>query len=288
MASATQTSNNIDQTQQVPDIERSNGSETKYKIDETIKERFKDDIRELLDVKDSDKYKAISNEIRVEYDSFFRDVIETVRLDTNTTILTDIETNAAIDYIFIETIKDEKYKHFQNSHNSSDTTDVNFIEMIGIQTAHATCPATTNPNYKQVKIDIDGGIHYSHSYNGDNDLIKVEYRDNNKTCKRTFYLTFQDEDHPRIDALYDQIRQRLYGRIMDIESFVIENNRIITFDNTWSSTNSFNCLFLGTAGCHATTSKAYMSGQTIYVSNTWNHMMDTVDTNSRLKKVNVP
>ena len=39
---------------------------------------------------------------------------------------------------------------------------------------------------------------------------------------------------------------------------------------------------------HYTTSQTYTPGQTVYVSNTWNHMMDTLDTNSSLAKVRVP
>ncbi len=285
IATASQTSE-IEQ-KQVQDIKSSNGTESKYKIDETVKERFKSDIRDLIDVEDDNTYEIKSNEIKQEYDSFFRDVIERVRTETNTATLTDAEIDTAINYIFIETIKDEKYKQFLKSYNSSDTTSVDFMEMIGVQMAHATCPATTNPHYKQVRIDISGGRYGIFNFNGNNDLYNVSMKDDPKTCERTYVLSFYDEDHPLIDIVYDRIRLELYKRVHDIEMFVIKNNNVITFDNTWSSTNTYDCVF-DIHGCHRTTTKAYTPGQTIYVSNTWNHMMDTFDTNPRLNKVSVP
>lgn len=68
----------------------------------------------------------------------------------------------------------------------------------------------------------------------------------------------------------------------DIEMLIIENDRVIVFPNTWSSTNSYDCLIMG-FGCHDTTrGKSYSPSQIIYVSNTCNHMMDTSDTNRGL------
>ena len=100
-------------------------------------------------------------------------------------------------------------------------------------------------------------------------------------------LTFDDDDHPFLDRGYDELRMIMFDRKEDMESFSIENNRIIVFDNTWSSDGRFDCLFLG-AGCHHTTAKAYTPGQIVYVSNTWNHMMDTSDTNRSYPKSYVP
>ncbi len=47
------------------------------------------------------------------------------------------------------------------------------------------------------------------------------------------------------------------------------------------------CLSWSIVGCHSTTTKSY-SGETVYVVNTWNHMLDTSDTNTSLSKVAVP
>ena len=41
-------------------------------------------------------------------------------------------------------------------------------------------------------------------------------------------------------------------------------------------------------GLHGTATKTYTPGQTIYVSNTWNHVMDAADTNRSLAKSWVP
>ena len=110
---------------------------------------------------------------------------------------------------------------------------------------------------------------------------------NHSTCEKTYTLYWYDEDHPYLDELYDGIRQSWYDRIYDIETFTIKNNNTIEFDNSWSSSNDYDCLSWYIAGCHATTTKSY-SGGTVYVSNTWNHMLDTSDTNPSLSKVAVP
>ena len=92
-------------------------------------------------------------------------------------------------------------------------------------------------------------------------------------------MSFVDEDHPYLDALYDVLRFDQFNRVHDVESFIIKNNNQIEFDDSWSSSNDYDCLFLGVVGCHETTTKTYIPGQTVYVSNTWNHMMDTSNTN---------
>ena len=116
-------------------------------------------------------------------------------------------------------------------------------------------------------------------FNGDNDLYLVLYQDKTSTCERTYTLSFLDEDHPYLDAFYDGIREWHFNRVHDVESFIIKNNNQIEFDDSWSSSNDYDCLTWTQQGCHATTTKTYYPGQTVYVSNTWNHMMDTSNTN---------
>ena len=106
-------------------------------------------------------------------------------------------------------------------------------------------------------------------------------------CETLYELKFYDEDHPNLDEFYDEVRLFWLHRIYDVEPIIIHNNNLIEFDNTWSSTNDYDCLSLIFA-CHETTIKAYTPGQVVYVSNTWNHMMDTSDTNPGYSKVTVP
>ncbi len=254
-------------------------------VDELTKQEFKDDIRELIDDADTKDFQAKSNEIKAEYDEFFSTVIEQSRVDSETRNLTDVEIAAVKNYIFDETIKDEKLKALQES-NYADRIDVSFLDWFGIQTASAACSSTTNPTYKQLRLDIDGGsIGWLYHFNGDNDLYLVSYNDNSVDCERTYSLYFYDEDHPTLDAAYDRVRIIMYDRIHDIEIFTIKNNNQIEFDNTWSNSWDYLCT---TIYCHATTTKPYTPGQIIYVSNTWNHMMDISDTNRSLSKVSVP
>ena len=265
------------------------GESYQIRVDET-KQDFKEDIKDLIDIVDHDDYQVKSDEIMIRYDEFFRIVIEQARVESQTGTLTDGEITNAIDYIFIETIKDVKYKLLLES-NSSNKTEVSFPEWIGVQTVEAACPVTTHPNYKQLRLDINGGRHNGHSYNGDNDLYLVLYQDNFKTCERTYTLSFLDEDHPTQDLLYDTLRFFMYNRVFDIESFVIINNNQIKFPNTWSSSLEYDCGIVWHyphKDCHNTTTKSYTPGQTIYVSNTWNHMMDTSNTNRGMSLVSAP
>ncbi len=228
-------------------------------------------------------------ELKNKYNELLRESIEEVRLDTNTRVLTENEIKQSIHYIVTEAIKDEKEKdRISKSEQANDETlSTDYLEALGIQYVDATCPSTTNPTYKQVSIDIDGGSYGGNTFGGDNDLYLVLYSDNASTCERTYTLYWYDEDHPTLDSYYDGLRQAWYGRTHDIETFTIKNNSTIEFDGTWSNGHNFNDTCWLIAGCHDTTTKTG-SGGNVYVSNTWNHMMDTSDTNSSLTKVTVP
>ena len=140
-------------------------------------------------------------------------------------------------------------------------------------------------------IDIAGGSYGGHDFNGDTNLCLVLYNDNSSACERTYSLSFYDEDHPNYDAVYDAVydalRCLLFNRTFGIEAFTIKNNNQIIFDNTYSSNNDFDCLDWF-HGCHSTFTKTYYPSSTVYVSNTWNHMMNTHDTNPNLRSVSVP
>lgn len=287
---SSQTGEQSDQKQK-QDIQVQNSTSQKAMVDELTKQEFKNDIKELISDLDAEQFQAKSDEIKAEYDEFFEAVIEQARLSSGTRMLIDNEITGAKEYIFSETIKDEKHKALQGQ-DAADRIDVSFLEWLGVKIANAACASTTNPNYKQLRIDIDGGTYGGYTFNGGNDLYSLSYKDNSRTCERTYTLYFHDEDHPYLDGFYDNLRLILYERVQDIEIFTIKNNNQIEFDSkgegSWSSSNDFDCLNFLLIGCHDTTTKSYVAGQTIYVSNTWNHMMDTSDTNPQHSKVTVP
>lgn len=95
-------------------------------------------------------------------------------------------------------------------------------------------------------------------------------------------MYFYDEDHPdpTIDVLYDYWRQIYYGRIQDIESFVVTNG-IIDFNGIWDNNRAYAEFY----GQHGAMTRSYAATSKVYVSNVWNHAMDTLDKNTNLGKV---
>ena len=252
---------------------------------------FKHEIAQRLRYEGKDKKAAedMVAELKIKYEAPFKAVPEEIRTAAGVREPTDAEIAAAIDYITYETIKDEKRKLVrERAAAGSGAHGAGLLGLLGIPVADAACPATTDPRYKQVRIDIDGGRYDEHSFNGGNKLYDVRVTEDSRSCEKTYDLHFYDEDHPYLDALYDKVRYVLYGRVHDVESFTIKNNRQIEFDETWSSAHNYNHMDWLSRGFHGTTTKTYMPGQTIYVSNTWNHMMDTSDTNRYLTKSWVP
>lgn len=259
--------------------------------DEKARQDFKDDVKEWL--QDTDEYKASSGEKAAElhggYDALLRATIEQARVESGTRELSEAEVQDAIKYIIYETMKDERLKIIRAE---SAAQKVDLLEPLGIQAAYAACPRTVDPNYLQLAVDITGGsmggyasMDYSvFEFEGGNTLYKQRTSDNPITCERTYELHFHDEDHPTLDKAYDLVRLIMYGRTHDIEAFTIRNNSQIVFDDVWSGSKGYADCFA--RDCHHTATKAYAPGQAIYVSNTWNHMMDTVDTN--MPHINVP
>ena len=150
----------------------------------------------------------------------------------------------------------------------------------------------------QVNVDITGGSGVDDEGNGyevdgKNDLFKivVEYTSDSITYELHFY----DEDHPEplLDRTYDSIRCSIYpGRdstygCEDVESITVENG-IVEFPSTWSNS----CLgslcsqqtYAELQPMHETGQRSYSSNVEIYVSNVWDHLMDTVDSNPSMSK----
>jgi len=221
------------------------------------------------------------DQIKTEYNAVLRDKVEEVRISTEITI-TETDIQAVIDYMVSETIKRQTIDHIALENQIANAAK-----------SRSTCERTTHPQYSQLRVDVRGGEFNGYTFEGNNKLYGVTYTDNKRTCERTYTLSFIDEDHPNPvwDVLYDAYRQGEYGRTHDVEMFIITNNNMITFPNTWSSVHGYDYTLNGLwdpRGFHGTTTKSYTPGQTIYVSNTWNHMMDTIDTNPRDQKLRVP
>jgi hypothetical protein len=164
-------------------------------------------------------------------------------------------------------------------------------------TYSANLPANTYypiHNFVQVNPDVYGGKGRDSNINpfnvnGNNNLYQIGV-ENGKNCIFTwcyaqytkYTLYFYDEDHPdpTIDILYDYWRQLYYGRIQDVESFVVTNG-IIDFNGIWDNNRAYAEFY----GQHGGMTRSYATNSKIYVSNVWNHAMDTVDKNSDMTKV---
>lgn len=140
-------------------------------------------------------------------------------------------------------------------------------------------------SWKQVMIDVAGGDGMDSSGNdydieGGNTLssVTVSY-----TPDKTIYtLIFDDEDHPdkAMDIFWDHWRQVQYGRTADIESFYI-TSKGIHFDGIWKNESTF-ADFLGQ---HGSKIRPYVRDSSIYISNTWNHSLDTINSNSEMSMI---
>src|SRR3972149_4571020 len=157
-------------------------------------------------------------------------------------------------------------------------------------------PANTNYPiriFAQVRPDIYGGKgkdknNNPFNTNGNNNLHQISV-ENGKNCilstcnKYTKYtLYFNDEDHPdpTIDLLYDYWRQFYYGRSQDIESFIITNG-VINFNDIWDNNKAYAEFY----GQHGTITRNYAPNSRIFISNVWNHAMDTFDKNPNIGKI---
>ncbi len=141
----------------------------------------------------------------------------------------------------------------------------------------------------QVYPDVYGGkgtddAGNSYDVNGDNDLYQVSAEYTTNYVKYTLY--FKDEDHPdrTWDAIYDTWRKLPpplgYGRIEDIESFTVQDG-IINFDDIWDNDKTYAEWW----GQHGDKTRDYTDNTKVFVSNVWNHAMDTLDKNPGMCKV---
>ncbi|MBO8175425.1 MAG: hypothetical protein H0Z18_09225 [Thermococcus sp.] len=154
----------------------------------------------------------------------------------------------------------------------------------------------------QVNVDINGGRGIDnranpYSVDGKNDLFEIVVYYTSSSVQ--YELHFYDEDHPipSVDSWYDDYRCEHYpGRddtygCEDIESIRVENG-VIEFPTTWSRIyechNNYCTWTEQTYGepipTHESGERTYSPSVVIYISNTWNHLMDTVDSNPSMSK----
>ncbi len=136
----------------------------------------------------------------------------------------------------------------------------------------------------QVYPDVYGGSGWTSIWpyivDGGNDLYLVDIYYNETTT--VYVLHFRDEDHPNplVDKVYDAIRLLTYGRIEDVETIYVVNNTIV-FPDIWDN----NKPYAYPIGQHGYIQRPYTPQVVIYVSNVWNHAMDTIDKNPSLDKI---
>lgn len=141
----------------------------------------------------------------------------------------------------------------------------------------------------QVYPDVYGGFGYDSSgqyydVNGGNQLYTVYW--NHHPGSYTYYeLHFIDEDQPDpiIDAAYDRLRANYSQKypFEDIQSFIIWADNTIEFVDIWDSGNTY----ATSLGPHGHISRAFGSSTYVYISNVWNHAMDTSDRNTGMQKI---
>ncbi len=147
-------------------------------------------------------------------------------------------------------------------------------------------PANPYPinTWIQLAVDVYGGSGHTgiwpYDVNGNNTLYKVVVAYNSTTAIYTLYFYDEDCPNPVLDKIYDALRKLIYGRTIDIESFYVKNGEIV-FADIWSGSHPY----AYPIGQHGYCARPYKPGVAVYVSNVWNHAMDTVNTNPGMQTI---
>ena len=239
-------------------------------IDKFVKqsEKFSDNPEKLAKL--NHKYAEKQEKLLTEYQEKMDRSLTTLLGQDFSNMSTD-ERNEMISYIISEKFKAPMQEKFVSDMLANEE-GINILGFEILPPAYAAC--STQPNvykFKQLNVDITGQF----GFEGDNDLETVQ-RVDLSSCLREYTLTFTDEDHPvaYIDAAYDIIRLYEYGRIQDVEKFYVSNGDVWFLDSG-SKTQTF---WILTVPVHYQDVNSFSN--TVYVSNTWNHLMDTSNTNS--------
>ncbi len=244
------------------------------KIDKVIEkfvkktEKFSDNPDKLAKI--NEKFSNKFDELKIKFSSEIDRELES-KLGERYSELTSDERQEMIDTIISEKFKVPLQEKFESDMITSES-EISVLGFELLPSAYAAC--STQPvvtKFKQLKVDING----QPGFEGDNDLETVK-KQKLSSCLTKYTLTFADEDHPipHVDANYDIYRLYEYGRIQDIESFYVSNGKVWFLDSG-SKSQSF---WILTVPIHHQDINNF--SDTVYVSNTWNHMMDTSNTNS--------
>ena len=252
---------------------------------------LREDVNQMVFDSDDNYTSNDVQRIQEKHDQTLENMITAIEIDTNRPLSFD-ERNALKDYILNEELK-------YNSNLLDDTKilnstsgrelETNNPELMGyffpyVYASHKSSTCEVQQKiilFKQSRIDIKGGELNGHTFNGKNKLESVN-RTILNDCRVKYDLTFKDEDHPTLDAYYDMARESYYKRIKDIEKFYVQNGNEIKYHNIWSDDKSYDYLKLGLFGQHAYHTGDF--GRIMYVANTWNHAMDTENTNPDLRQ----
>ena len=115
---------------------------------EYTKQDLKNSLKEWMISHDDQSLEKKTEELKNKFDQLLRDSIEQERINTHTQILNEKEIVSAMNYIIVETYKDEKLKRSSSDNINTMSAD---SDNFGIQYADAVCPATTNPTYSDVR-----------------------------------------------------------------------------------------------------------------------------------------
>ncbi|AEK73329.1 hypothetical protein GQS_07155 [Thermococcus sp. 4557] len=142
----------------------------------------------------------------------------------------------------------------------------------------------------QVRVDLTGGsgkdcAGNSYDVDGNNNISKIVVKWSGNDV--IYEIHFYDGDYPvpGVDQAYDKWRchnytdrDSTYG-CEDIESIEILNGKLI-FHSDWSNDQTYATYRVH----HLVHSEPYKQGVVLYVSNTWDHLMATFDTNPDMSK----
>ncbi len=230
-------------------------------------EKFSDNPDRLAKI--NEKLSSKLDELKLKFSPELNEEFE-LKLGDNYSKLTPDERQDMIDVIISEKFKAPIQEKFVSDMLAVEDGIITVLGFDILPAAFASCGVQPDvTGFKQLTLDIDGAV----GFEGDNELESVQ-RNDLISCLREYTLTFADEDHPvsYIDAGYDVYRLYEYGRIQDVEKFYVSNGNIWFLDSGSKSQG-----FLSFAPIHYQVMSDFSN--TLYVSNTWNHLMDTQNTN---------
>lgn len=200
---------------------------------------FKQDVRLWLAYEGDDKKSAEDKveELQSEHDELLRVVIEWARITSGTPDLTDAEISAAIDYITLETIKDEKRKIRFEDAARYRSIDVIFFPWIPDVPVYDTgCAPAGTPTDRQVQIESGGGAYSSHAF--DRTWTGPYVTDQNEAICEEIRASQSGGIRPMIDAAYDDIARGIQVT-GSIEYAAIKNDAEAAFGEAWESIRSY-------------------------------------------------